>query len=181
VNKLHLDKWTVNQDEQKKYIKRLAAQLVALRAKVGISQEDIARIIGISRQTYSGIENGRKDMTWSVYVALIFFFDSNDLTHEMIRSLNIYPVDMIVRFNDGRDTPYHTDNDNEILRMIHSLDKQGQHSIKTILLVEYARCNRLSGETVIKAFDGEDMSVDTFELGDLKTMEAIQNIRNRDK
>ena len=34
------------------------------------------------------------------------------------------------------------------------LDERALHSIETVIRLEYARCNNMSGEDVIKAFDG---------------------------
>ena len=38
--------------------------------------------------------------------------------------------------------------------MIEKLDDQALHAIETVVLLEYARCNKMSGDAVIKAFDG---------------------------
>lgn len=42
-------------------------------------------------------------MTWPVFLALIFVFDSVKETSEMIRELRIYPIDLVLRFNDELD------------------------------------------------------------------------------
>ena len=34
------------------------------------------------------------------------------------------------------------------------LDEQAMHTIRTVVMLEYARCNKLSGEEVIKEFNG---------------------------
>lgn len=51
-----------------------------LRAKARVSQEEIAEKIGISRQTYSSIETGKRDMSWTTFLALMAFFQNNDST-----------------------------------------------------------------------------------------------------
>ena len=43
-------------------IDKLTDELPALRAKLGLSQDELSNIIGISRQTYSGIENKKRRM-----------------------------------------------------------------------------------------------------------------------
>lgn len=35
------------------------------------------------------------------------------------------------------------------------LDERAIHAIETVIMMEYARCNNMSGEAVIKAFDGK--------------------------
>ena len=48
-------KWNITEDEKRKYINALAEELPSLRAKVGVPQDELAKIIGVSRQTYMGM------------------------------------------------------------------------------------------------------------------------------
>lgn len=64
--------------------KILRNELPVLRAKIGISQETLAERIGISRQTYSAIETGKREMTWTTALALVAFFQNNEKTRPMI-------------------------------------------------------------------------------------------------
>lgn len=48
-------------------------ELPVLRARARASQEVIAEKIGISRQTYSGIETGKREMTWTIFFGTISF------------------------------------------------------------------------------------------------------------
>ena len=75
-------------------IDKLSEDLLILRTKTSMSQEEIANAIGISRQTYSAIEAGKKRMTWGTYLALIMMFDYNPKTHEIIRQINIFPPEL---------------------------------------------------------------------------------------
>ena len=68
---------SLTEKEKKAYIEALAPQLPLLRAKAGISQEELSIVVGISRQTYGAIERKTKKMSWSTYMALILFFDYN--------------------------------------------------------------------------------------------------------
>lgn len=63
-------------------------ELPELRARVRVSQEIIAKKIGISRQTYSGIETGKREMTWTTFLALLVFFQNNEQTKQMIDQIN---------------------------------------------------------------------------------------------
>lgn len=63
-------------------------ELPVLRARARASQEIIAEKIGISRQTYSGIETGKREMTWTTFLALLAFFQNNEQTRPMIDQLN---------------------------------------------------------------------------------------------
>lgn len=63
-------------------------ELPVLRARARASQEIIAEKIGISRQTYSGIETGKREMTWTTFLALLAFFQNNEQTKPMIDQIN---------------------------------------------------------------------------------------------
>lgn len=63
-------------------------ELPVLRVRARASQEVIAEKIGISRQTYSGIETGKREMTWTIFLALLAFFQNNEQTKTMIDQIN---------------------------------------------------------------------------------------------
>ena len=62
----------------------LTAELPVLRARLGISQEVMAKSIGVSRQTYSGIETGARKMSWTIFMAIVAVFDLNEATSVML-------------------------------------------------------------------------------------------------
>lgn len=93
------EKQLVTQQYKKTSIAILQENLSALRAKANISQEKLATFIGISRQTYYGIETQKKEMTWTIFIALIFYFYNNDLTKEMLYELKIYPIELVMNIN----------------------------------------------------------------------------------
>ena len=63
--------------KRQELIDTLIIELPVLRARIGASQADISERTGISRQTYNAIENGKKSMSWTVFLALYAVF-SND-------------------------------------------------------------------------------------------------------
>lgn len=65
----------------------LRNDLPVLRARVGLSQEAIADKIGISRQTYSSIETGKREMAWTTFLALVAFFQNNEQTLPMLKQI----------------------------------------------------------------------------------------------
>ena len=93
------EKQLVTQQYKKTSIALLQEKLSALRANANISQEKLATFIGISRQTYYGIETQKKEMTWTIFIALIFYFYNNDLTKEMLYELKIYPIELVMNIN----------------------------------------------------------------------------------
>ncbi len=74
-------------DIRSKMTELLRNELPVLRAKARVSQEDIAEKIGISRQTYSSIETGKREMSWTTFLALIAYFQNNDSTKQMINGI----------------------------------------------------------------------------------------------
>jgi len=94
------DKWNINKDYKEASIAILRDNLPSLRAKVGINQEEIANIIGLSRQYYYAIENKKKSMSWNTYLSLMFFFGMCTASAEMLKELRIYPIDLVMKFND---------------------------------------------------------------------------------
>lgn len=69
-------------------IRQLIAELPVLRARLGLSQAELAERLGLSRQTYNSIENGKKEMTWTVFLAMIAFFQANEQTNQMLRNID---------------------------------------------------------------------------------------------
>ena len=63
---------------------QLANELPVLRARLDLSQEDVAERIGVSRQTYNMIETKRRDMTWNTCVSLVTLFASNEKTRKLM-------------------------------------------------------------------------------------------------
>lgn len=86
-----MEYWYFSDQEKEMYVHRLSEVLSVLRASVKASQEEVANVIGLSRQTYSAIECGKRKMTWNTYMSLILFFDYNPASHDTIRKLGVFP------------------------------------------------------------------------------------------
>ena len=134
------------------YIRELEKQLTYLRTTAGISQAELASLIGISRQTYSAIERRRKEMSWSIYLSLILFFDYHAGTHELLRSLPAFPAQLIRRINEGvvLEETYSEKPVHELDDIMGELDERGRSVFKAMLQIEYARCKGDSAEQVKK-------------------------------
>ena len=81
----------ITQIDKKTLTEKLALELPALRAKIVNSQAYMGELIGVSRQTYSMIETQKKEMGWSVYMALILVFSSNPKTVALLEFSGAYP------------------------------------------------------------------------------------------
>ena len=64
-------------DEQKEMVKTLTLALPQLRKELDVSQTELAHKVGLSRQMISLIERGKQQMTWTQFLAIVFFFRSN--------------------------------------------------------------------------------------------------------
>lgn len=93
------EKWFISGKYKSTSIVVLQENLSALRAKADISQEELSNIIGVSRQTFSAIESGKRAMSWCVYLSLVFFFHEIESTRDMIDGLNVFPADLFIKFN----------------------------------------------------------------------------------
>lgn len=76
--------------KRRELIDALIIELPVLRARIGASQADISERIGISRQTYNAIENGKKSMSWTAFLALYAVFSNDERTLQMLNSIDIF-------------------------------------------------------------------------------------------
>lgn len=75
-------------DNRKALIARLTYDLPVLRARLGISQEELAEKIGMSRQSYNAIEKGKREMSWMTFMALVAVFQNNEETAKMLSNID---------------------------------------------------------------------------------------------
>ncbi|WP_242985304.1 helix-turn-helix transcriptional regulator [Vallitalea okinawensis] len=82
-------------------IKNLTDNLPVLRAKLGITQTELAETIGVSRQTIIAIENGKRKMTWSMFIALTLLFLQNEATSPLLPVVDIYTKELAAFLSFG--------------------------------------------------------------------------------
>lgn len=75
--------------EQERLIEILTDELPVLRARLRISQAELARGVGISRQTYSLVETKKQKMSWVTYMAMIAFFSGYEKTRKSLIDLGL--------------------------------------------------------------------------------------------
>ena len=177
-----LFKYYLSEEEKYALIEKLTPELPLLRTKAEISQEEIANIIGTSRQTYGAIERRARKMSWNTYLSLVWFYDYNRKTHKMIRDMKAFPHELIKQINDG-DEPHDFELglwfQSDTKNILDTLDDQARSTIKTILMVEYSRCKNVSGDAVIKLFEGIDFSKKEVLEEQQNTTQAIKNIKRK--
>ncbi len=180
------ERWELSDEEKEAYIQKLMPLLGSLRARAGISQEEMSHLVGISRQTYGTAERGFKGVSWSTYLSLLFFFDYNRETHEMLHASGAFPTEIIRKLN-FRDP----DSEPDLTRLLISanvsedvlevLDDHALRSIRTMIMLEYARCSGLNTESVIKAFDGVDFKKASDNAAADGALASIKKKRKRKK
>lgn len=86
-------------DESQKnlYMARMAENLVILRKKLNLTQVDLAKRVGVSRQTLMDIENRKRSMTWNVFMSLYGLFRENEATNSLLVFYSI-STDELSRF-----------------------------------------------------------------------------------
>ena len=81
----------LDEKSKKMYCEALAENLPVFRAKLGVSQEELANRIGLSRNMLACIETKKKEMSWITF-ALLFL--KNENTAPIFKSLNIYDEEL---------------------------------------------------------------------------------------
>lgn len=79
----------MNQIEKEKLIDNMTDNLPMLRTRLGMTQEELAEIIGVSRSTVLSIENKKRDMTWNTFLSLMYLFTNNQVTDKLLTVLEI--------------------------------------------------------------------------------------------
>ena len=68
----------------------MVENLPTLRKKLGVSQEELAGMIGVSRSTIAAIENKKRPLSWNMFLSLLLIFTKNDETDKLLSVLEIY-------------------------------------------------------------------------------------------
>ena len=71
-------------------INNMTDNLAMLRTRLGLTQEELADKIGVSRSTVISIENKKRTMTWNTFLSLVLLFIKNESTNKVLNVLGIY-------------------------------------------------------------------------------------------
>lgn len=72
----------------------IADNLPVFRAKLGITQQELADRIGITRNTLTTFERKKKKLSWCYFVSLYLIFSMNQETKLLMDSLSIHSVEL---------------------------------------------------------------------------------------
>lgn len=89
--------FTLETSEKERLIRCLAKHIRTMRTSCGWSQETLASMIGVTRQTILAVENGKRNMTWTMFLALSFLFLSNQNTRKEFIDSGVY-TDALIDF-----------------------------------------------------------------------------------
>lgn len=75
-------------------IDNMTENLPVLRARLNMTQEELANKIGLSRGTIISIENSKRPMTWSTFMSLILLFSHNERTSKLLEVMDIFTQEL---------------------------------------------------------------------------------------
>ncbi|MBR1740450.1 MAG: helix-turn-helix transcriptional regulator [Lachnospiraceae bacterium] len=71
-------------------INAMIDNLPVLRAKLDLSQKELGKRIGVTRQQIANYENRKRTLTWTSFLALISVFSNDPKTGKMLKMLDIW-------------------------------------------------------------------------------------------
>ena len=80
----------IDSAKKEQYIDRMVSNLPVLRAKLKLTQRDLADMIGVSHYSISGMEKGQRKMTWNTFMSVLPVFMGNEETLMLLRLFGIY-------------------------------------------------------------------------------------------
>lgn len=80
--------------ERQVYITKMAENLPTLRTKLNLTQDELAKLIGVSRSTVILFERGQRQMTWNTFLSLILIFSKNTDTNKLLKVFDIYTEEL---------------------------------------------------------------------------------------
>lgn len=92
----------LDKEEKAELCQRLTEHLPKLRRLLNLTQDDLARLSGLSRVTISQIESGKVKMNWLHLNAILFICNANIKTKEYLYTNNVLGL-RFVRFAELKD------------------------------------------------------------------------------
>lgn len=84
--------------DRQKYTQMMAKHLPVLRASLGLSQSELAGIIGVTRQTLSAAESGARELSWGNFISLLYVFTQNEQSAPLMQTLGICTPELTAVF-----------------------------------------------------------------------------------
>ncbi len=77
-------KYQLTKEEKREFCKKLTEHLIDIRIRLGMTQEELGHVCGISRVTISQIESGHVKMNWLHFNAIMFVCIANKALKEYL-------------------------------------------------------------------------------------------------
>lgn len=84
--------------KQEEYLERMVKHLPVLRASIRATQKELAKKIGVTRQSMMNIETRRRPIQWSTYLALVLVFQQFEDSRVLLKSLDLFDEEMLGQF-----------------------------------------------------------------------------------
>lgn len=85
--------------KQEEYLEKMVKHLPVLRTSIKITQRELAKKIGITRQSMMNIETRRSPLQWATYLALVFVFQNYEDSNILLDSLGLFDDQFLERDN----------------------------------------------------------------------------------
>ncbi len=79
---------------REKVTANMADNLATLRTKLGLTQVQLANLIGVSRHTIMQVENKKVKLSWNIFLSLLLIFIKNPETDKLLNILDIYTEEL---------------------------------------------------------------------------------------
>jgi len=80
---------------QQSYVDKMVEYLPVLRAAADITQNQLAKKLGVTRSTTVAIESRKRPLQWHMYLAMITIFMQNEDSKKLLGSFELFNVDII--------------------------------------------------------------------------------------
>lgn len=83
-----------SENEKEKIINEFVELLPMLRARLGITQQELGKRVGATRQTILFAENKKRPLTWSMFLSLAFLFFMDTKTRPFLMASGVINEDL---------------------------------------------------------------------------------------
>lgn len=81
------------ENRREQLIEKMILNMVVLRTMLHLTQDELASLLGMTRQTLTMIETRKRKMTWTVYLALLYIFSQSPETKKLLEIWELEPGD----------------------------------------------------------------------------------------
>ncbi len=99
------ERFTLSKEQKEYYCSRLAELLSLLRIRLGMTQEELGKVSGVSRVTISQIESGRTKMNWLHFSALMMVCTADRQAKEYLYASGMLDEPLLRFYQVGNEKP----------------------------------------------------------------------------